>query len=203
MARPRSAWLRITTLLVLAAGAWLLRDRWLPLVGWALIRDDGPAKADAALVLAGGYDGGRVRAAAELARLGYVPVVLVSGPQTVYELYESEPAIAFAVRHGYRPEWFVAVNHHALSTSEEARATLPVMRDRGIHSYILVTSNFHTARSARIFRDEAKRIGYDVTMRVVAARDKYFDPNRWWENRESRKTVFFEISKTVATALGQ
>jgi hypothetical protein len=39
-------------------------------------------------------------------------------------------------------------------------------------------------------------------MRTVAAPDQFFRPDSWWRNREAQKTVFFEWSKTVATALG-
>jgi hypothetical protein len=39
-------------------------------------------------------------------------------------------------------------------------------------------------------------------MRTVAAPGEYFHPDSWWRNREGQKTVFFEWSKTVATALG-
>jgi hypothetical protein len=39
-------------------------------------------------------------------------------------------------------------------------------------------------------------------MRTVTAPDEYFHPDSWWRSREGQKTVFFEWSKTVATALG-
>jgi hypothetical protein len=39
-------------------------------------------------------------------------------------------------------------------------------------------------------------------MRVVAAPDENFQEGSWWRNREAQKTVFFEWTKTLATALG-
>ena len=64
----------------------LTRSWWLSGIGYALIHDDGPAKADIAVVLAGDWYGNRIVKAGELVRDGYVPAVLVSGPAGVYGL---------------------------------------------------------------------------------------------------------------------
>jgi hypothetical protein len=37
----------------------------------------------------------------------------------------------------------------------------------------------------------------------VTAADEYFKADSWWRDREAQKTVFFEWSKTIATALGR
>ena len=72
------------------------------------MRDDGPAKADIAVVLAGDYyghridKGGRAGAARAMCRS-----VLVSGPHGFYGMHECDLAIAFAVRQGYPAEWFI------------------------------------------------------------------------------------------------
>ena len=74
---------------------------WLPWLGYLLIHDDGPAKADMAVVLAGDFYGHRIEKAAELVRAGYVPAALVSGPAGMYGNYESDLAIPYIVRKGY------------------------------------------------------------------------------------------------------
>jgi len=38
---------------MIAAVLFLIRSWWLPALGWALVRDDGAAKADIAVVLGG------------------------------------------------------------------------------------------------------------------------------------------------------
>ena len=88
---------------------FLTRSLWLPAVGRALMHDDGPTKADCAVVLGGDYYGRRVEKATELVRGGYVPLVLVSGVPAVYGLPESELEIAFMARQGSPREWFAAV----------------------------------------------------------------------------------------------
>ena len=167
-------------------------------LGRVLVRDEGPARADMALVLAGDFSGKRILRGAELVKQGYVPKVLVSGPHALYGHYECDLAIPFAVEHGYPEAWFIRAPHEALSTREEAADILPDLRRLGVHRFLLVTSDFHTARAARIFR----AAGPDFDIRVVAAPDKYFRADSWWHNREGRKIFFEEWSKTFASMVG-
>lgn len=179
----------------------LTHTLWLGAMGGALIRDDGPAKADLAVVLAGDQWGNRILKAADLVREGYVPAVLVSGPP-FYATSESEQAIAFAVQHGNPRQWFVPLPLHALSTREESRQILGELMRRNVHSFLLVTSDYHTGRAGRIYRDLLRQTGAGIEMRVVAAPDQYFRRDSWWKSREGQKIVFMEWSKTVATAMG-
>jgi uncharacterized SAM-binding protein YcdF (DUF218 family) len=191
----------LLALLLLALTAWFSHSLWLAWFGHALVRDEGPAKAEIAVVLAGDDTGRRVAKGAELVRAGYVPSVLVSGP-AYFDVHESDAAIAFAVHQGYPASWFIPLPNATRSTREEAAAILQDLRRRGIHSFLLVTSEYHTARAARIYREALRSTGGDIEMRVVAAPNEYFRPGSWWRNREGQKTVFIEWSKTLATALG-
>lgn len=171
-------------------------------MGYALVHDDGPAKADVAVVLAGDSYGHRIVKGGELVRAGFVPVVLVSGPATAYGLYESDLAIPFAMRNGYPAEWFAGVPNKALSTQEESKAILDELRRRNVKSFLLVTSNYHTARARRIFLATERAEGGGPSFRTVAAPDEYFRANSWWRDRQAQKIAFFEWSKTIATVLG-
>jgi uncharacterized SAM-binding protein YcdF (DUF218 family) len=188
-------------LVILLAIFGITAKFWLRRLGGALIADEGPAKADVAIVLAGDQWGYRISKAAELVRDGYVPAVLVSGPE-LYATHESELAIDLAVKRGYPAQWFIGVPNSSLSTREEARAMLGELQRRNVRSFLLVTSDYHTARSARIYRATERSLGGGPTMRVVAAPDKYFRRDGWWRSRQSLKTVFMEWSKTIATAVG-
>ncbi|MGO4885267.1 MAG: YdcF family protein [Bryobacteraceae bacterium] len=199
MARRLSFFLKsILVLAVVAVLLWATHAWWMAALGCALVHDDGPAKADMAIVLAGDYSGNRVVRAAELVKQGYVPKVLVSGPDMLYGFYECDLAIPFAVKRGYPESWFIRAPNEALSTREEAAAILPDLRRRGVHRFLLVTSDYHTARAARIYRAAAP----DLEFRVVAAPDRYFRADGWWHNREGQKTFLIEWMKTVANALG-
>src|SRR5436305_15215511 len=117
-------------------------------------------------------------------------------------MYECDAAIEFAVQHLYPAAWFIRAPNSAVSTREEARAILAELQRRNVRSFLLVTSDYHTARAARIFRATERSLGGGPAMRVVAAPDKYFHTDSWWKSREGLKTVFMEWSKTVATAIG-
>jgi len=179
--------------LLAAAHAW-----WMSALARLLVRNDGPVRADIAVVLAGDYYGNRIVHAAELVKQGYVPNVLVSGPHMMYGQYECDLAIPFAVKLGYPENWFIRAPNEALSTRDEAAAILPDLRRRGVHRFLLVTSDFHTARAARIYRAAAP----DLDMHVVTAPDRYFRADGWWHNREGQKIFFIEWMKTAANAIG-
>lgn len=204
MQRRRVTPLRVLLLLFATAVllAVLLNSVWLPWLGSALVRDDGPSKADMAVVLGGDYYGNRILKAAELVKAGYVRAALVSGPAEFYGFYESDLAIPFAVHHGYPADMFIPFPNRALSTREEAPLILGELRKRGVHSFLLITSDFHTARAARVFEAALKKTGGGLSFRVTAAPHHFFQANNWWRSRESQKTVFLEWSKTVASAFG-
>lgn len=196
--RPRLL-LSIAALLLLL---FVTRSWWLSGVGYALVHDDGPATADIAVVLAGDFYGHRIVRAGELVRAGFVPAVLVSGPAGDYGYHENDLAIPFAVRQGFPAEYFVGFPNQALSTKEEARDILPELRRRKVKSFLLVTSDYHSARARRIFRAAERASGGGPDFRVVSVADEFFRPDSWWRTREGQKTVFFEWSKTIATVFG-
>lgn len=203
MERRHSPRVRFAILLLATVVLALLSARlWLPAVGRALICDDGPGKADLAVVLGGDYYGWRILKAAELVGAGYAPAALVSGPPGFYGVHECDLAIPFAVRRGYPEQWFLPLQNEALSTREEAALVVAELRRRKVRSFLLVTTDYHSARAARIFRAALRAAGGGPAMRVVTARDEFFRADSWWSTRQAQKVVFFEWCKTFATALG-
>jgi uncharacterized SAM-binding protein YcdF (DUF218 family) len=196
LSRTRKSLLIILAALIL--GAIITHTLWLGALGAYLIRADQPARADYAVVLAGDPYGHRIVKGAELVRQGFVRKALISGPSGYYGTVESELAVNFAVKKGYPADYFVQFPNHALSTQAEARAVIPELRRLGAHSFLLVTSDYHTRRAGRYFRQLAD--GLD--MRVIAAPDEYFRWNSWWRDREARKIFYMEWSKTVAGLFG-
>lgn len=195
--RPR--WLPWIVLLIALSGAVVFRESWLGALGRFLVLAEAPRKADAILVLAGDWNGLRILRGAELARQGYAPQVFVSGPKHHYGLFEYELAIPFAVRHGYPASMFVPLPLiGANSTREEAAAILPDLRRRGIRSLLVVTSDYHTRRATRVYRELAA----DLDAHVVAARDANFSPGAWWKGRNGRKVFLLEWTKTITSIFG-
>jgi uncharacterized SAM-binding protein YcdF (DUF218 family) len=182
-------------LAVAAITVYLTRDPLLGSLGSYLVQADPPVKADVALVLAGDGRGERILKAAQLAREGFVPKVLVSGPDGNYALHECDLAIPFAVKAGYPESYFVHFENDARNTREEARLAAAAIRKMGAHRVLVVTSDFHTRRAARMYRSAAP----DLEISVVAAQDKYFSAGGWWHHREGQKTFLYEWMKTVAS----
>ncbi|MDX2151683.1 MAG: YdcF family protein [Bryobacteraceae bacterium] len=197
MAGRQRRWLWLAPLALIAAAA-LLHPFWLSALGHYLVAAEPPRKADAALVLGGDPEGTRLRTAAELVRSGHTPVVYVSGPFGSWDYHESELAINWAVKKGYPREWFVPLPHFAKSTRDEAAAVLPELRRRKVSRLLLVTSDFHTRRATRLFRNAAP----DLEIITIAAPDRYFKAAEWWHHREGRKTFLIEWMKTVSEWLG-
>ena len=194
--KGRFRWVVFATVLILIAV--VTHAYWLSALGGYLIHDEAPARADMVVVLAGDYFGNRILTAANLVRSGLAPKALVSGPGNVYGQYESDLAIAFAVRHGYPESYFVSFPNDATSTAAEADAVIPELRKLHARRVEIVTSNFHTRRAGNIYRSRAR----DMEFHVVAAPDPNFSPDGWWRNREGQKTFLMEWEKTVATWFG-
>ena len=200
---PRRRLVRVSLfLLVLAITGFVTRGVWLTALGNALVHDEGPAKAEIVVVLAGDFAGQRLIAGAELVRQGWAPRVLVSGPPGFYGVNEADAAIRFGIAKGYPAEYFVALPHTALSTRDEAVVVMTYLKSHQIRSFLLVTSDFHTARARRIFLATERRMGGGPSLRTVAAPDQYFTPTTWWLNREGRKIAFMDWTKTITGAFG-
>ena len=197
-AGKRSRWRWLLVLAVAIAIIAATHSIWLPELGYCLVSDEPPEKADLIIMLAGDSVGNRVLRAAELVRQGYAPKALLSSPMELYGVPEGDLALAFGVKHGYAKELFEVYPIRARSTNEEAGELLAEARRRGLRRLLVVTSNFHTARARRIF---ARKRG-EIAVRVTAAQDRDFRPADWWRSREARKTWLVESTKTVADFLG-
>jgi uncharacterized SAM-binding protein YcdF (DUF218 family) len=157
-----------------------------------------PVRADAALVLAGGFPGDRVLKAAELKRQGYVPVVYLSGPTLLYETTECAVSVPFAVRHGYSASDFRCIPNDAYNTLDEARACCAELERAGVKSFLLVTTAYHTRRATAIYR----RVCPKLSFTTVASEDPMFQNRQWWKAREGRKNIFLEYTKLLSSHFG-
>jgi uncharacterized SAM-binding protein YcdF (DUF218 family) len=128
-----------------------------------------------------------------------VPYVIVDGPKALLG-YESDMAIQYAEQRGFPATLFQALHLPAgmNSTQAEAEYVGRYLKGKGMHSILLVTSNYHTHRAAYLFRKENP--GLNVT--VIAAADPDFSPNSWWTYRQAQKTFLLEWMKTVASYFG-
>lgn len=163
------------------------------------MEDDGPQRADAILVMGGDEAGFRIVKAAQLAQAGYAPFVLVDGPKSLIG-HESDATVQYAEQNGYPDSLFrpLPLPTGVNSTRAESQYVGLYLKQEKIYKILLVTSNYHTHRAARLMR-QANPWLHVV---VVAAQDQFFAPNSWWKTRDGQKTFLLEWMKTVAAWVG-
>jgi uncharacterized SAM-binding protein YcdF (DUF218 family) len=166
--------------------------------GSYLVQAHEPAAADIVIVLGGDGSGIRAMKGCELLQQGFAKELWLSGLPSIYGKTEGALAAEFVAGRGCPVEKSKALRIQVDSTRDEAIQLGKMMREQGVKKYLLVTSNFHTRRSGRVFRE----VSPDLEAIVVSAGDHEFPVESWWENRRSRKTFLNEWLKTVAYWVG-
>lgn len=165
--------------------------------GRLLVREDAFDKVPWGVVLAGeSRDSERADAAIRLFREGRIDTLVLSAMRTFRDRYQSELQLDHYLEQGVPRGRIFEFRHEAASTQEEAGMLVRQFRLQNLDTVLIITSNYHTARTRRIFRKLAQ--GYPVIL-VSSAEYHVFDPDAWWSNRESRKVWLLEWAKTFFT----
>jgi len=194
----------------------MLKKRWKLLVGVILlallavffryagiliVAEDSPEKADLIVVLMGsGPD--RILGAVDLYKEGYAPCILmVENWEPGYELLESrgvkvpreaEIEAMIGTQLGVPQEALIILPGDARSTQEEALIISRYLQDNPeIDKILLVSSKYHSRRSAIIFRWV---IGDTEILSCPTPYDNY-NADSWWRTRQDAKSVVMEYAK--------
>ena len=154
-------------------------------------------KADAIIVISGGR-GERVDYAAQLYKNGYADTVIISGcPGTEPSIAEAHFMKETAVEKGVPENRILldVLDRHGQGTGVQAHNIRKMIEKHGFRNVILVTTDFHTARSQMIF-DRAFK-GLDVNLQIAHPRIGVFDSSGWWTERRNLKIVTSEVIKYV------
>lgn len=89
----------------------------------------------------------------------------------------------------------IMIENRSLSTIENAKFSLPMVRRRGFKSVILVTSPYHAFRSAKVFRKLFSP--YGIRIIVCPVENSIFNPDRWWTRHEDTQFVVWEYVALV------
>jgi uncharacterized SAM-binding protein YcdF (DUF218 family) len=171
---------------------YLVRHPIFRFVGETWIVEDTLERADAIIVLSDdNFYADRATRAAELYREGKAPWIVASGRRLrpnagIAELMEHD-----LVERGVPREKIVRFVHDADGTKEEAEALMRLVKEKKWKHIIIVTSNYHTRRARYIFQ---RVFPQDTGVRIASARDGDFDPDRWWEKRQSIKELTREVA---------
>jgi uncharacterized SAM-binding protein YcdF (DUF218 family) len=197
--------LMAASLVLVGLSLYVARVPLLTWIGGLLVHQDALEPSNAILVLAGGvFD--RELEAAELYRAGLAPMVLMTrepDPDVLTLLRERhvrvESSLDLRMRVltelGVPPAHITVLPGTVLATVHEAQAARRWAEQARPRSLIVVTSSFHTARSRFIFLDQFD--GLDVTLRFAAARMSDFQPQTWWQRRNTLRDGVFELQRTL------
>lgn len=185
-------------LAVFGLGGWLAYKPVLIALGGYLIETQDPEPADIIVVLGGDGSGLRALKGCRLLQQGLANEMWISGSPAFYGRGEGDLAIDFLKTKGCPIEKMKGLLNPVDSTRDEAIAIGRMMRERGFKKYLLVTTNYHTRRSGRIFRLASP----DLKCIVVSAGDEEFPPDHWWQVRHARKTFAYEWAKTIGYWVG-
>jgi len=181
-------------ILVLLLIIYFSAPYWLNYLGKRLVVQDKLVKADIIIVLAGDNNGERVEQGIALYRAGYAPKLLMSGGPLAWRLTYAEWMKKQAVESGI-PAAAIILQDKSRSTIEDAKFTLPLLKQYNIKSLILVTSPTHTRRAQKVFTRLLKPANIELI--VYPAQKSEFNPDRWWTRHEDTSSVVWEYVSSV------
>lgn len=201
----RLRWRSLVVLLFVALTLCVLKwgDRLL------IAGDSVPSHAEVLVVLQGSVlaENARLAGAEHLLQQGTADRVLVSIPREGYWGQAIKP-----LAHNYIESTFGsgAANHTEFcesgpevnSTAQEAVRLIECIQKQSWHSVIVVTSDYHTRRARMIWEDTIHRERAPIEIWVHGVPDPEFRAERWWRDRLSAKTWFFECTKLLWTVGG-
>lgn len=115
-------------------------------------KDSGPVQADAIIVLGGGWNE-RAERAAELYREQAAPLVIVSGRG------DCETNRSVLIQDGV-PLEAITLECNSATTRENALFTIPILKQKGAHNVIIVTTWYHSRRALACFRHYAPELNF-------------------------------------------
>jgi uncharacterized SAM-binding protein YcdF (DUF218 family) len=187
-----SSLLSLLFVVVFCAVLYFARGPLLRFAGESWIIEDPLDRADAIIVLSDdNFYADRATRAADLYRHNMAPIVVASGRRLrpyagIAELMEHD-----LIERGVPKDKIVRVSHNAENTREEAQALVQQALEHKWRSVIVVTSNYHTRRARYIFQ---RVFPAQFQVRVTGSHDGDFDPEHWWQSRQSLKELTREFA---------
>ena len=165
-------------------------------VGKALVRSDEIKPADGIVVLLGDTTGERMNGAIKLLKTGYGQYIVFCGGRIYWQINYSELMLRQLKANGVDKDKVVWSDEKLPedSTYGEALVNLKLLKQKSARSFILVTSDYHSARAGRVYATLAAKHG--MAMYVYPVQDQEIMLDGWWKHRNSMKMIFLEWQKT-------
>lgn len=153
---------------------------------------------DAIVVLGGDHSGKRVSKAVELLSTYQSKfIVFTSGASYL----TSEPALMLEfAQHSSKTLPTQILEEDSQSTYDHAVYLEPIFRNNHIKSILLVTSNFHSARSYQVFKHYYKEKSIPLDIYIIPSNDG-ITYSSWWKHHEMTQSVVIELLKKIYYSL--
>jgi uncharacterized SAM-binding protein YcdF (DUF218 family) len=177
---------------------FLFRHSILRGLGRALTVTEDTAVSDAIVVL-GGNSQERGLHGAKLWHLGRAPMVICTGGNVPSVLAALDTVLLEAeitrnvMSNAGVPDSVLVVLTGATSTREEAEEIAMFVKEKGLQSLTIVSSQFHMARVRRTFR----KVMPDFVLRYSGSPSLTYNEEEWWKSEEGLIMVNNEWMKTI------
>jgi uncharacterized SAM-binding protein YcdF (DUF218 family) len=152
-----------------------------------------PQHADTIVVLAGETDR-RPALGLQLLQQGYAPRMVLDVPANAKIYDETMLQISQQyVRELPQAQSVIICPIYGLSTKAESQDVSQCLKTLGVHTVLVVTSDYHTRRALSTFRHELP--GMQIS--VAAATDQQQFGGAWWKHRQWAKLNFDEWLRLV------
>ncbi|VBB05354.1 Hypothetical protein LUCI_0563 [Lucifera butyrica] len=164
---------------------------------WLAVNPSGSTvsqKYDVIILLCGERDG-RIETALTAYQENLAPQIIVSGGP-IYVSGKSEAYFVgqILVKLGV-PQKAILIEPNSASTWENALFSKKLMINKGFHSALVVTSDYHMRRACAIFRFVFHQAGFRVG--YLPAPSDRFNPYQWWTSQSSIVLVIKEYAKMI------
>lgn len=175
-------------------------------IGWTLVAEDPPGKADIIVISTNGIQPG-ILEAADLVHSGFAGRVAIFRPpvsRAATELErrgiktssEKEAAIQFLHELGVAQ---VSIIPSTVGTVDEGEVLRRWCAANSIHSVLFVSVPDHSRRTRRVLNRALRQAGVKVMVRYT--RYSEYDPNAWWQTRGGQRVQLVETEKLLLDLL--
>ncbi len=191
--------------LVLAAGLYFLHDPLLSRLGRILVHRDPLRRTDAITVIPGpGRE--RMRTGIWLFKEGFAQRMILSGPWPHSLVQAALDAGVPSSRIVYRktaPEDYLCpkCSVPVSGTAGDVRVIVRLLEESGMDSIIVVTSDYHSARTASAFRQLLRDRPIEVILQPTQVQSP--DLRDWWRDRNSAWLITGQLQKTMFSLLSE
>jgi uncharacterized SAM-binding protein YcdF (DUF218 family) len=168
-------------------------------VGFYLSPQSRLTKSDEIVAISGGDTQERTAEAVRLYRAGWAPHIIFSGAALDPNGPSNARAMANDAESQGVPESAISLDEASTDTRENATNVAAIIKDRGDHSLILVTSPYHQRRAAIVFH---RALPQGVAIVNHSSLDPGWRRSDWWATPSSRSLTVSELQKVIYELAG-